>query len=142
MNKVLMSSLLWLVACGSVDSGVAPDAPAIVEAPEITFEAADIDATEEGPYVVLAGPYVVIELTYILEEATYPEASYTAPEFTLQDSGAPAHGDVMEDDGEILYVADEGYLGEDTFTYALSITNQETGAVLSRAATITVDVQE
>ena len=94
----------------------------------------DIDATEEGEYVVTYGPATIIDTAYIFEEATYPAGA----ELEVTVTGTPTQGTASENGGEILYEASEGFSGVDSFEYTL--TDEATGA--SDTGTITVSTQQ
>ena len=114
---------------------------AVVAPPEdAPFDAADLEVTGEEEGVVVDGPFVIIDMGYLLGEATYPEEGYSEPELSLP-SGTTTNGTVSMDDGEITYFANEGDASADSFEYTLSVTDEETGQVLTDSATVTIDVQ-
>ena len=109
---------------------------AVVTPPEdgVALVAADIDATEEGEYVITYGPATIIDTAYIFEASIYPAGA----ELEVTVTGTPTQGTASENGGEILYEANEGFSGVDSFEYTL--TDEATGA--SDTGTITVSTQQ
>ncbi len=95
------------------------------------LQAGDVTLTEEGPFIEVD--------VFGAEDTLYPSEGYTFPEIDI--SAQPNQGEAFVEDGAIFYDS-EDFVGTTTFEYTLSITNEETGEVLSDSGTVTLNVEE